>query len=68
MCNDGQEDEKNSKLTKKALSFVPKTPITKYVYYCDNKFHVENLLDSLENEDVVNGFIIVSGDGTCMYT
>jgi len=62
--DDGDE---NIKLSKTIISFEPKNQITKYLYYCDNKFHVDSLLESINSQEITNAFIIVSGEGTSMF-
>jgi peptide chain release factor subunit 1 len=54
------EDGKTEK--KMVVDFEPFKPINKSLYLCDNKFHVTDLKDLLENEDQF-GFIIVDGSG-----
>lgn len=54
------EDGRTEK--KMVVDFEPFKPINKSLYLCDNKFHVEDLKDLLENEDVF-GFIVVDGNG-----
>jgi peptide chain release factor subunit 1 len=54
------EDGRTEK--KMVIDFEPFKPINKSLYLCDNKFHVTDLKDLLENEDVF-GFIIVDGAG-----
>jgi peptide chain release factor subunit 1 len=54
------DDGKTEK--KMVVDFEPFKPINKSLYLCDNKFHVADLKDLLENEDVF-GFIIVDGAG-----
>jgi peptide chain release factor subunit 1 len=54
------EDGRTEK--KMVIDFEPFKPINKSLYLCDNKFHVEDLKDLLENEDVF-GFIVVDGAG-----
>lgn len=54
------EDGRTEK--KMVIDFEPFKPINKSLYLCDNKFHVEDLKDLLENEDVF-GFIVVDGNG-----
>jgi len=44
------------------IDFEPFRAINTSLYYCDNKFHVEDLKCLLENDDVF-GFIIVDGNG-----
>jgi peptide chain release factor subunit 1 len=55
------EDGRTEK--KMVIDFEPFKPINKSLYLCDNKFHVEDLKDLLENEDVF-GFIVVDGAGS----
>jgi peptide chain release factor subunit 1 len=55
------EDGRTEK--KMVVDFEPFKPINKSLYLCDNKFHVADLKELLENEDVF-GFIIVDGSGT----
>jgi len=47
---------------KMVVDFEPFKPINKSLYLCDNKFHVQDLKELLENEDVF-GFIVVDGAG-----
>ena len=54
------EDGRTEK--KMVIDFEPFKPINKSLYLCDNKFHVEDLKELLENEDVF-GFIVVDGNG-----
>jgi len=54
------EDGRTEK--KVVIDFEPFKPINKSLYLCDNKFHVEDLKELLENEDVF-GFIVVDGNG-----
>jgi len=54
------EDGRTEK--KVVIDFEPFKPINKSLYLCDNKFHVEDLKELLENEDVF-GFIVVDGSG-----
>jgi peptide chain release factor subunit 1 len=55
------EDGRTEK--KMVVDFEPFKPINKSLYLCDNKFHVADLKDLLENEDIF-GFIIMDGSGT----
>jgi peptide chain release factor subunit 1 len=61
--NENNSFDLNSKLTKKVISFEPKIQINKHYYYCDDRFHVESLIESLENEDSNYGYAIISGEG-----
>jgi len=54
------EDGRTEK--KMVIDFEPFKPINKSLYLCDNKFHVQDLKELLENEDVF-GFIVVDGNG-----
>jgi len=54
------EDGRTEK--KVVIDFEPFKPINKSLYLCDNKFHVQDLKELLENEDVF-GFIVVDGNG-----
>jgi len=54
------EDGRTEK--KMVVDFEPFKPINKSLYLCDNKFHVADLKDLLENDDVY-GFIVVDGEG-----
>jgi len=54
------EDGRTEK--KVVIDFEPFKPINKSLYMCDNKFHVLDLKELLENEDVF-GFIVVDGNG-----
>jgi peptide chain release factor subunit 1 len=55
------EDGRTEK--KMVIDFEPFKPINKSLYLCDNKFHVTDLKELLENEDVF-GFIVVDGAGS----
>lgn len=57
------EDGRTEK--KVVIDFEPFKPINKSLYLCDNKFHVQDLKELLENEDTF-GFIVVDGNG-CLY-
>eukprot|EP01017_Pseudomicrothorax_dubius_P041872 TRINITY_DN675_c0_g2_i1.p1 TRINITY_DN675_c0_g2~~TRINITY_DN675_c0_g2_i1.p1 ORF type:complete len:388 (+),score=145.01 TRINITY_DN675_c0_g2_i1:36-1199(+) len=54
------DDGKGEK--KVTIDFEPHRAINTSLYYCDNKFHVEDLKCLLENDDTF-GFIIVDGNG-----
>jgi peptide chain release factor subunit 1 len=54
------EDGRTEK--KVVIDFEPFKPINKSLYLCDNKFHVQDLKELLENEDIF-GFIVVDGNG-----
>ena len=53
------ENNKERKITK---DFEPIKPINKSLYRCDNKFHIDDLILSLSEEQKF-GFIIVDGSG-----
>lgn len=56
------EEGKDKKVN---IDFEPFKPITKSMYFCDNKFHTK-LLESLLNDHDLFGFIIMDGNG-CLY-
>merc|ERR1719191_731506 len=58
------EDNKEKKLT---IDFEPFKPINTSMYFCDNKFHTENLAELLEDDDKF-GFIIMDGNGCLLGT
>ena len=45
------------------IDFEPFKPINKSIYFCDGKFHTDELESLLENETPF-GFIVVDGSGT----
>jgi len=47
------------------VALEPHRPINTSLYYCDNKFHVEALLDLLESDEKF-GFIVMDGSG-CLF-
>jgi peptide chain release factor subunit 1 len=47
--------------------FEPFKPINTTLYFCDNKFHVEKLMNLLEHDEVY-GFIVVDGNGALYAT
>lgn len=60
--------EADGKTLKKVLiDFEPFKPINTSKYYCDNKFHVEDLGCLLEN-DMPFGFLIIDGNGSLFAT
>jgi len=52
-------DNKPKKLT---ISFEPFKPVGRSLYWCDNRFHCEDLAAILENDEKF-GFLIVDGNG-----
>ena len=58
--DDGKEKKVN-------IDIEPYRPINHSLYLCDNKFHVQPLLDVLMDEDKF-GFIIMDGNGTLFGT
>ena len=59
-----QEDGKTKKLT---LDFEPWKPITRSMYFCDNRFHVGEIKAMLQDNDTF-GFIVVDGRGALFAT
>jgi len=58
---------KDGKERKVTFHFNPFKPIAKSLYYCcDNKFHTEDLIDLLFDEDVF-GFIVIDGNGNTLF-
>ena len=57
LSEDGRSEKKYT------IDFEPFKPINQFLYYCDNKFHVEPLHQLLEDDDRF-GFIVVDGNGT----
>merc|ERR1719356_1706898 len=53
------EDGKEKKVT---IDFEPFKPISTSMYWCDNKFHCEDLAGLLESDDKY-GFLIMDGNG-----
>lgn len=49
------------------IDFEPFKPINTSLYLCDNKFHVEDLGELLEDDDKF-GFIVMDGNGTLFGT
>jgi len=63
-CGLAEAEEGNNKAKQVSLHFEPFQPL-KYVYRCDNCFHVEDLktlLADIEDEDPF-GFIVMDGNG-----
>ena len=58
------EDGKSKKLV---LDIEPPKPLTRKLYLCDNKFHLEALTEML-NDDETFGFIIIDGNGALFAT
>jgi peptide chain release factor subunit 1 len=56
--------EYEGKEKKIVLGFEPLFPITQGFYLCDNKFHVNVLLEQLKSSEKSFGFIVCNGDGT----
>lgn len=58
----------NGKTDKKmVLDFEPFRPLGRFRYICDNSFHVEDLKDLLEKDDIY-GFIVMDGEGALFGT
>lgn len=53
----------SNKEKKIVIDFEPFKPIKKFIYRCDNKFHLDELNDLL-NDNIKYGFIIIDGKGT----
>jgi len=47
------------------VAFEPHRPINTSLYYCDNKFHVDDLKELLESDEKF-GFIVIDGSG-CLF-
>mmetsp|Transcript_115416 Transcript_115416/g.172449 ORF Transcript_115416/g.172449 Transcript_115416/m.172449 type:complete len:144 (+) Transcript_115416:313-744(+) len=52
---------------KLTISFEPFRPINTSLYFCDNKFHVEDLRCLLDNDNPI-GFIVIDGSGALFAT
>lgn len=65
-----QKDVSTGKVKLKKIKIVvePLQPIKQGMYKCDNRFHVEELLEQLKRTDKTYGYIIMTGDGTVMAT
>jgi len=63
-------DDKNAKGKTKKISYCiePLSPISSFMYLCDNKFHVEDLSKNFTGSSVAYGFIVLNGDGTLFAT
>ncbi len=59
------EQDKERKIS---LAFEPPRPLVKFVYLCDNTFHLESVLETLQDETLSLGFIIISGDSLMLAT
>ena len=57
--------EKEKKLS---ISFEPPKPLHTYLYMCDNKFHLDPLIESLGSNTKTIGFIIIDGNGLTVAT
>ena len=64
-CGEVVADDGKSK--KLVLDIEPPKPLTRKLYLCDNKFHLEALTEML-NDDETFGFIIIDGNGTLFAT
>eukprot|EP01006_Ploeotia_vitrea_P030297 TRINITY_DN62754_c0_g1_i1.p2 TRINITY_DN62754_c0_g1~~TRINITY_DN62754_c0_g1_i1.p2 ORF type:complete len:459 (+),score=99.68 TRINITY_DN62754_c0_g1_i1:55-1431(+) len=58
------EDNKEKKVT---MDFEPFRPVSRTMYYCDNKFHTEPLQEMLDSYDKF-GFIVMDGNGSLFGT
>ena len=45
------------------VDIIPNKPISKSLYFCDKRYHVENILETL-GTDPKFGFVIIDGHGT----
>lgn len=46
-----------------AISFEPPKPMKDSLYRCDNRFHLETILSSLDGDGSQTGVVIISGEG-----
>jgi peptide chain release factor subunit 1 len=57
------EDGKDKRII---IDFEPFKPVSRFIYWCDNKFHVDQLSSMLDEDDEKYGFIIIDGNG-CLF-
>lgn len=58
----GEVFDDNGKVKKLTIDFEPFKPISTKMYWCDNRFHCEHLVELLEADDKF-GFLIMDGNG-----
>lgn len=66
--HNGGTNTQKVKLKKICIVIEPIQPIKQGMYKCDNRFHVEELLDQLKRSDRTYGYIIINGDGAIFAT
>ncbi len=58
LCGTILEDDKDKKVS---IDFEPPKPICRFIYKCDNRFHVDSIVNMLQDEKII-GFIIIDGN------
>jgi peptide chain release factor subunit 1 len=65
-----QSNNEKDNMKKMTVVVEPTIPLKRGLYYCDSRFHVEDLLDQLDEHENANtfGFVIVNGNGALFGT